>query len=153
KYKHIINYKMSENKRSRAIAISKNYGRIKAKNEIKEKSTINHINNKKIDKIHQIYENLCNRMYCEFKNRNILFRGTSYKKLIGCDTEILEEHLKKQFIDDMSFDNYGLWEVDHIYPISKINFDDMNEIHKYFNYANLQPLWKKDNIKKSNKIL
>jgi hypothetical protein len=53
----------------------------------------------------------------------------------------------------MTFDNYGEWELDHIYPISKFNLDDINEVKKCFNYKNIQPLWKLENIKKSNKII
>ena len=52
----------------------------------------------------------------------------------------------------MSFDNYGLWELDHIKPISSFNLDNIEEQKKCFNYTNIQPLWKEDNMKKSDKM-
>lgn len=57
------------------------------------------------------------------------------------------------FKDDMSFDNYGEWELDHIIPISSFNLHNNDELFKCFNYKNVQPLWKTENRKKSNKIL
>jgi len=52
----------------------------------------------------------------------------------------------------MSYDYYGEWEVDHIIPISCFNLNNNEEAQKCFNYTNLQPLWKEDNMKKSNKL-
>ncbi|AYV85713.1 MAG: hypothetical protein Satyrvirus33_3 [Satyrvirus sp.] len=52
----------------------------------------------------------------------------------------------------MSYDNYGEWHVDHIIPISRFNLSILQEAKKCFNYSNLQPLWKIDNLKKSNKL-
>lgn len=52
----------------------------------------------------------------------------------------------------MNFDNYGEWEIDHIIPVSSFDFNIKNNIFKCFNYKNLQPLWKLENRKKSNKL-
>jgi 5-methylcytosine-specific restriction endonuclease McrA len=63
---------------------------------------------------------------------------------IGCTYEQLIVHLEKQFTEGMTWDNYGKWEIDHIVPLSRGGS---------FHYTNLQPLWREDNLKKSNKIL
>ena len=72
-------------------------------------------------------------------------------ELIGCDFDYLKIYISKLLRNDMTFTNYGEWELDHIFPISKINYLDNNEIKKYFQYKNLQPLWKTENRHKYNK--
>ena len=63
-------------------------------------------------------------------------------------------HLELQFKDDMSWDNYGKWHVDHIKPISSFNIVDMGdeEFMKCWSLSNLQPMWGEENIRKSNKF-
>ena len=71
-------------------------------------------------------------------------------KLLGCTKKEFENHIINNLKENMTLENYGDWEVDHIYPISKINFKDTIEIIKYYNFTNLQPLWKEETIQKSN---
>jgi 5-methylcytosine-specific restriction endonuclease McrA len=52
--------------------------------------------------------------------------------------------MEERFKDDMNWDNYPTWEVDHIIPLSKEGEHNVN---------NLQPLWKLENKSKYNKIL
>ena len=51
----------------------------------------------------------------------------------------------------MSWDNYGKWHIDHIIPLSSAKTEQ--DILKLCHYTNLQPLWAKGNIIKSNKII
>ena len=54
----------------------------------------------------------------------------------------------------MSWENHGtLWHIDHIFPLSKINWDNLEEIEKYCHFTNLRPILIEDNLTKSNKIL
>ena len=48
----------------------------------------------------------------------------------------------------MSWDNRGEWDLDHIIPISEGK--TLEDIYLLSHYSNFQPLWRKDNIKKSN---
>ena len=73
------------------------------------------------------------------------------KELLGCTVEELKRHLSSKFIDNMSFENYGKWHVDHIKPCAKFDFTKPEEQVKCFHYTNLQPLWAIDNIKKGAK--
>ena len=84
------------------------------------------------------------------KKNNLKF-DFSHKEVLGCSLEELEKHLTDQFTKGMNMDNYGKWEVDHIKPVSKFDFMIRDNFFKCFNYKNLQPLWKEDNMKKSNK--
>ena len=72
-------------------------------------------------------------------------------ELIGCDYDNLKDHLTSLFKTYMTFDNYGEWELDHIQPISSFNLNIEAEFKACFHYTNIQPLWKSENRKKSNK--
>jgi len=73
--------------------------------------------------------------------------------LLGIDISSLKLYLESKFLDNMSWENYGLdgWHIDHIIPLSSAKNE--KEFNKLCHYTNLQPLWAKDNLIKSNKIL
>jgi len=66
----------------------------------------------------------------------------------------LKEHLENLFQPNMSWNNYGEWHIDHIKPISKFNIisHDCKDFKECWSLCNLQPLWRLDNLKKSNKF-
>ncbi len=74
--------------------------------------------------------------------------------LIGCTLDQLVNHLEKQFKSGMTWENRGFngWHIDHIIPISSFDLTDIEQQKICFHYSNLQPLWAKENILKSNKI-
>ena len=63
--------------------------------------------------------------------------------------------LEKQFINGMTWDNYGEWHVDHKLPITYFNFNEVGdeEFLKCWGLDNLQPMWGEENIKKSNRVI
>ena len=67
----------------------------------------------------------------------------------------LKEHLESKFIDGMSWKNHGRfgWHIDHIRPIDSFNITDYdcNDFKECWSLNNLQPLWAKENLEKSNK--
>jgi len=74
----------------------------------------------------------------------------SFSKSIGCSIDFLKKHLESKFQPGMSWENYGKWGIDHIFPLSKA--DSQEHMKKLNHYTNLQPLWNADNIRKSNRI-
>ena len=56
------------------------------------------------------------------------------------------------FTDGMSWDNHGVygWHIDHVKPLSEAN--NIEDVITLNHYTNLQPLFAKDNLKKSNKL-
>jgi hypothetical protein len=84
------------------------------------------------------------------------FRRMGYSKnsksydILGIDWEGYKKHIEDQFVDGMSWDNIGLWEIDHIIPLSLAN--NVDEIKELSHYTNRQPLWGKDNKLKSDKV-
>jgi hypothetical protein len=80
--------------------------------------------------------------------------GTNKEKntydVLGYSAEELKNHIESLFLENMSWDNWGEWHIDHIGPISSF---DKTESPKIINaLENLQPLWAIDNIKKGNKF-
>jgi hypothetical protein len=73
--------------------------------------------------------------------------------LVGCDYEFLLKYIEDRFTEGMTWDNYGYygWHIDHIIPVSSAK--TIEDIYKLYHYTNLQPLWGKENMRKSNKIL
>lgn len=71
---------------------------------------------------------------------------------LGCNYQVFKEHIESQFKDGMSWDNYGKWHLDHIFPLSIAAKMGDDKLFKCFHYTNLQPLWAIDNIKKGNRI-
>jgi hypothetical protein len=53
--------------------------------------------------------------------------------------------------EGMTLDNYGLWHVDHIKPLSKFDLTKDEEIKKAWAFDNLQCLWASENISKGNR--
>lgn len=84
-----------------------------------------------------------------------LKKGKKYvrtEELIGTSLENLETHIASQFLPGMTWKNHGLWQIDHIVPCAFFDLNIEEEQKKCFHYTNLQPLWMKDNLSKSDKI-
>lgn len=71
-------------------------------------------------------------------------------KLVGCTGKDLRGYLTEKFIEGMTWDNYGEWHIDHIRPCASFDLTDEKQQRECFHYTNLQPLWAKDNLKKSS---
>lgn len=76
--------------------------------------------------------------------------------LLGYSTDELMRHLESQFLEGMSWENYGRggWHVDHIKPLSSFEYEtpDDPQFKIAWSLSNLQPLWQFDNLSKGAKI-
>jgi len=72
-------------------------------------------------------------------------------ELLGCTIEEVKIHLESQFTEGMSWENHGEWHIDHIKPCACFDLTDPEQQKECFHYTNLQPLWAKDNLSKSDK--
>ena len=94
--------------------------------------------------------NLRSRLYAALRRgRGVKSEGTL--KLIGCSVCELRKHIESQFDPEMSWSNYGDWEIDHIRPCVSFDLTDPVQQRECFNWRNLQPLWKEDNRSKGAK--
>ena len=78
-------------------------------------------------------------------------KNISSRKLLGCSINEFKSYIEKKFKRDMNWENYGSWHIDHIKPVSKFDLTNEDEQKRCFHYTNLQPLWAKENLQKSNK--
>ena len=76
---------------------------------------------------------------------------TSTMELIGCSVNFLKKYIGDQFKDGMTWENHGLWHIDHRKPCSSFNLTEEQQQKECFHYTNLQPLWAKDNLSKGSK--
>lgn len=145
----------SENIREKS---KKNYHENKEKNrqKIKERNSIWRKNNpeyttnrKKIDPKFKMIKNVRRRLLRFLESKKLTKRNTTIQ-LTGCNPTQLKEYIENKFQKGMSWENQGLWHIDHIIPLSSAKTEE--DLIKLCHYTNLQPLWAKDNLAKSNKL-
>lgn len=71
-------------------------------------------------------------------------------ELLGCSWEEAKAHIESLWQEGMTWENHGRygWHIDHIRPVN--SFED-HELDQMNHISNLQPLWAKDNLSKSDK--
>jgi len=144
------------NKNKEKIKIKhKNYNELnKDKNRITKRKYL--INVLKKDINYRILHSLRSRLSECLKLRKT-FKNNKTLDLLGCSKEFLRNYLESKFLDGMSWENYGKemnnWNIDHIIPCDAFDLTKIEQQKICFHYTNLQPLWKLDNILKSNKII
>jgi hypothetical protein len=96
------------------------------------------------------------RLICNLRRRvrqhcRAIGLGKNFKTItaLGCSAQEFKQHFEGLFQNGMTWDNYGIWHVDHIKPISLATNEQ--EVFELNHYTTLQPLWGKDNLKKGNK--
>jgi hypothetical protein len=111
-------------------------------------------NRKASDPLYKLISNFRTAIYTVLKESNVDKYG-HYFDILKYTPEELINHLEKQFTDDMTWDNYGIWHVDHKLPITSFDIQEMgdDEFMRCWSLNNLQPMWGEENIRKSNKVL
>lgn len=84
-------------------------------------------------------------------------KDISSLEIVGLNSwEEFKFHIESQFINGMTWENYGkgknneTWHIDHIIPINSAI--TLEEVKKLNYYTNLRPMWCSDNIRKKDKI-
>lgn len=72
------------------------------------------------------------------------------ESILGCSIFEFKNYLESKFKEGMSWENRSEWHIDHIVPSSWAKTKE--DLIKLNHYTNLQPLWKYDNLQKSNKF-
>lgn len=106
-------------------------------------------NKRKTDILFRLKQSVRHRINTIISRTNMVKSKSSFD-LVGIDVLELKQYLESKFIDGMSWDNYGVWHIDHVIPLSSAKNEE--ELYKLCHYTNLQPLWGEENLKKGNKL-
>jgi hypothetical protein len=107
-------------------------------------------NKRKTDPLFKLKNTIGNRIR-GFLKQNGYNKNKRTSETIGCTPEELRLFIEQKFKEGMSWDNHGEWHIDHIIPLASANTEE--EVYKLNHYTNLQPLWKKENLSKGDKII
>jgi len=119
------------------------------RNKNKEKSNKQRKEKRDSNPLYKLTGNLRRRVLHCFKRKS-WSKNNATTDMLGCSFDYARQHLEQQFTEGMTWENQGKWHIDHIIPLSSAKTE--NELIKLCHYKNLQPLWAKDNLIKSNKI-
>jgi hypothetical protein len=100
----------------------------------------------------RIAKNLRTRLYLAVKKQGGK-KCDSTMSLTGADWPTFLAWIQKQFRERMTWNNYGLWHVDHIKACARFDLTKPDQQRECFHFTNLQPLWGPENIKKGSKII
>jgi hypothetical protein len=119
---------------------------------IMDKRKIKYIENNK-DKINKRQREYYHKKFKHTNKHNFIWRSvlsTTLKRLgknkesktielLGYSALCLKNHLEGLFLPEMSWENYGEWQIDHIVPVA--SFDKNDDVSVVCALSNLQPMW------------
>jgi len=91
------------------------------------------------------------RKNCRNRIRGALkgnFKSASTMELIGCTIEELRRHIESKFEPWMTWENHGLWDIEHIKAMSTFDLRCPVQQRACCHWSNLQPLEHIENMKK-----
>jgi hypothetical protein len=105
-------------------------------------------NRKSFDKLYHLTMSIRSLIKGSFYKRN--FSKPKTLDIIGCSYEDFKIFIEEQFKDNMNWDNYGEWHLDHKIPVSWAKNEE--ELYNLNHYSNFQPMWAFENQSKSNRF-
>ena len=105
---------------------------------------------RKININYKLKTNLRSCLNTAIKNNQ---KSGSAVKDLGCSIPEFKTYIESKFKPGMSWDNWGKkgWHIDHIKPLSAFDLNNNKEqLLKACHCTNLQPLWARENLVKSN---
>jgi hypothetical protein len=135
------------NNRDKQRNISKNY--YKQNQDRCIKRGVDYTKKRRVEDIDfRLRHNISRRLNLALRNNQ---KSGSIINYLGCSIKDLKKYLESKFQKGMTWENYGNWHIDHIKPLSLFDLTDQNNLNEACHYSNLQPLWARDNLRKSNK--
>ncbi len=114
-------------------------------------------NDKKLGTIQgKLHNNISSLFRQRLKKRGLSKDGKSTFDFVSWTVQEAREHLEKQFLPGMSWENHGKngWEMDHIIPESLWSYETTEDfdLRKCWSLENLRPMWAKENTQKGNNL-
>jgi hypothetical protein len=119
--------------------------------EAKERRNSRSRERRRKDPSYAIFCRLRARLRAALKSVNATKNGKTLD-FIGCPSRELVKYIESKFLPGMNWDNRSLWHLDHITPCVVFDLTDPEQQKSCFNFTNLQPLWKSENLAKSSFI-
>ena len=81
------------------------------------------------------------------------YQGGKWREALPYSIAELRDHLERQFVKGMSWENMHQWHIDHIVPKSSFSYSSPDEPDFLACWAlsNLRPLWASENISKGSR--
>ncbi len=135
--------------RDRATRI-KNIERVrKSLKRWRENNNAEYLRNKRKNDIQfRLAESLRTRLRLAIKGNH---KSGSAARDLGCTIPELVSWIESQFQEGMTWENWGLWHLDHKKPLSSFDLTDREQLLRACHWSNLQPLWASDNLSKGAK--
>ena len=128
---------------------NKNYN-IQNRKTIQKRHTHYLADKRKIDLNYKISTTLRTRIRKLVKMNN---KSKSTLEMLGCSLDFLIKWFEFRFSKEMRMDNHGkVWHIDHVIPCKRFDLTNKSNQDICFHWTNLQPLYGKENIKKSDSI-
>lgn len=103
------------------------------------------------DPIYKFISNCRTRLVQAVRKEN---KKQSTIEYLGEDIDFIKEWIIFNFSDSMTWENQGsFWHIDHVIPVSRFNLETEDDVIRCFNWKNLSPLTKKENLTKSSNII
>ncbi len=118
--------------------------------ELREQAKVRDRNRRKTDDNYRIQRQLRNRIKEALKHSGAQKSAVTIR-LLGCGIPHCKRHLEKLFLPGMTWGNRSRWHIDHKRPCASFDLTHPAQQRRCFHYTNLQPLWKKANLKKGAK--
>jgi len=144
-----IKWRKSETGQAWVKSYMKNYVQVEENKAKRVKSVLKYY---KENTMGRLARGMRNRLKDYLKYKKISQTNKTFQ-YIGCTPKELKIYIESKFQPGMTWDNWGVygWHIDHVIALSSAKTED--ELMKLFHYTNLQPLWAKDNLLKSNKVI
>lgn len=114
---------------------------------------VQYIKKRKEDPQYRMRYALRSNLQSAIKRINFSVKSERTMKYLDCSLDFIKLWFEFLFDTNMNWDNYGsYWHIDHIKPCASFDLTKQESIYECYNWTNLRPLEKNENIKKGDLI-